>query len=183
MKRISSSAFAAIVTSVALFGSVAQAGVPQTPAAKPANAPETTTASYGDWMVACSGSGAAHRCEAMHVIKDVKGQAAAVISVGRVSKEAPLRLALRVPVNAVVNKAAVLKLGAETIVLPFHVCIAQGCFADITLADQDQLARLRGLAQDVGGKVAWQDASGQDGSMDVSVKGMTAAFDALNSAN
>lgn len=183
MRRLTSTILGAAVASLVLYSSVAQAGVAQTPAAKAASAPETTTASYGDWLVACSGVGSVHRCEAMHVIKDTKGQAAAVISVGRVTREAPLRLALRVPVNVAVNKPSVLKLGAETINLPFHVCIAQGCFADITLSDPDQLARLRALGQDVGGKVAWQDSSGQDGSIDVSVRGMAAAFEALNSSN
>lgn len=143
--------------------------------------PDTTTASYGDWMVICMGSDATRRCEALHMVKDAKGQAVAALSVGRPGKNEPLRLSLRVGVNAWVAKPVALTLGAAAVPMPFRVCIAQGCIADISL-DAGLMEKLLKPAAPSSDTVQWQDAEAHTLSFAISVRGLDAALTAMRSS-
>lgn len=140
--------------------------------------PQTTTASFGDWMVACVEASPAKRCEALHVLKDAKGQAAAVLSIGSPGKGEPLRLSLRVPVNAWVARPVSATIGKNTLSLPFRVCVPQGCIGDLAL-DAALVGQLAAIAGDAAGTAQWQDATGQSQSLTISTKGLAAALGQL----
>ena len=110
------------------------------------------------------------------MIKDAKGQTAAVVSLGYPAKGDPLRLTLRVPVNAWVAKPANLTMGKLGLGLPFRVCIPQGCLADLALVDKAMLAQLTAMPADAGGSGQWQDAFGREQQFPVSAKGLASVL-------
>lgn len=166
--------------SAALAGFATPALAAPAAAEKPASsAPEMTTAAYGDWVVACVGTGPSMRCEGLHGLKNAQGQPAAVLAVGNPAKGQPLRLSLRVPVSVLLASPAALTIGSEApIALPFSICIPQGCFADIPL-DSPAAARLRDVTAATAGVMRWQDAGNNKIELPVSFKGLTAVFDRL----
>ena len=182
---------ARLIRTAAVLGAVLAAvpGAPALAAGAPAGAaapapaasgaaPQTTTASYGDWIVVCVAAEAGRRCEAMHMVKDARGQAAAVLSVGNQGRGTPPHLSLRVGLNATVAQPAGATIGDQALTLPFTVCVPQGCVGDMVL-DGPLLARLAAMADDGTGTVRWRDATGQDQSLPLSTRGMAAAIAAL----
>lgn len=162
-----------------LAASSAQAAAP---AAAASPVPETTTATYGDWVVVCVGSPAARRCEAMTTARDDKGQPLAALSMGYPSVHEPVRMALRLAVNVTVAEPVTLTAGAERHVMPFRLCIPQGCIADKVMADPAALGRLRAMQDDIAADIAWKDAAGQAHAARISLKGLNAAFSQLSVA-
>lgn len=173
-------------------GRTAQAnpGQPTPGAAQPAagegGGPERTTAQFGDWAVQCAVLPQGNRriCEMAQLVQDQqRQQPVAVVAVGRTTKEQPMRIAVRVPVNVVVSAPAQLVLdgtAGEPLTLSFTRCTLNpvGCFAERELRD-DVLRRLRSRPAEQGGRVVWRDAAGGEASIPVSFRGFAAAYDAL----
>ncbi len=179
-RRAALSLVAATLVGFAATAHAAPAAAPAA-AAKPASsAPEMTTAAYGDWVVACVGTGPSMRCEGLHGLKNAQGQSAAVLAVGNPAKGQPLRLSLRVPVSVLLASPASLTIGTEApIAMPFSICIPQGCFADISLDSPAVAGRLRDATAGTAGVMRWQDAGNNKIELPVSFKGLAAVFDRL----
>ncbi len=111
-----------------------------------------------------------------------RNQPVAVIAIGRMEKDQPMRIAVRVPVNVLVTQPAqlVLEGGGAPVTLGFTRCsIAPvGCFAESEIRD-DLLRRMRTRPADQAGRVAWREASGQEAAIPVTFRGFAAAHDAL----
>lgn len=162
---------------------------PPPPAADATAGPERTAAQFGDWTVQCVTvpQGGRRICEMAQTIQDQqRQQPVAVVAVGRVAKDQPLKLALRVPVNVLVAQPARLVLEGpagpanEPLSLAFQRCSVQplGCFAEAELRDE-ALRRLRARPADRPGRIGWREAGGGEASIPVSFRGFAAAWDAL----
>jgi len=153
-----------------------------TAAAKVPAEPNTTIASYGDWVLRCqrveTAGKTARVCEVAEAIQ-VQGQAAPIaqLAIGRLSPGEPLRVTVVVP-PAVTFPSSVrvdAKNGAS-FNLEWRRCLPGGCFADAVLKD-DVLARWRGLSET--GQLIFKDAGGQDVTLPLSFRGLSQALDAL----
>jgi invasion protein IalB len=160
----------------------AKAGAAQPPAPVPTE-PNTTIASYGDWVLRCQridrAGKAARVCEVAETIQ-VEGQAnpIAQLAIGRMAPGDPLRAtavlptAVSFPSNVRISEA---KNGAP-LSLEWRRCLPGGCFADSPVKD-DLLARWR--AQTDAGQLTFKDAAGRDQSLPLSFRGLAQALDAL----
>jgi invasion protein IalB len=171
----------------------AQAQAPQ-PAAPPAasangDAPERTSAQFGDWTVQCVvlPQGNRRACEMAQPVQDQqRQQTVAIVALGRPGPGQPMKLAARVPVNVTVTQPARLMLDGpanaanEPLSLPFARCTVApvGCFAELNVPDA-ALRRLRSRPADQAGRVVWRDAVGNEASIPVSFRGFAPAYEAL----
>lgn len=148
-------------------------------AGQAAEAPERTSAQFGDWSVNCAGRAPTRACEMVMGVRDQGRQLGAALAMGRVAREAPLRLVAQLPVNIRVSQPVRLVMeGAEPLALPFQTCNRLGCFAEIELRE-DAVRRLRALPADQAGRLEWRDAAGQEVALPASFRGFAAAADAL----
>lgn len=143
--------------------------------------PDSTSARFGAWTINCAGAAASRRCEVSFVETDRQQQPVAIVALGRVSKAAPLKIALRLPVNVQVSAPAKLTVDAATaITLPFRMCVPMGCFAEFEVADETVLIkRLRAVGQDKAGRAEWLDANGNTVGFELPYKGLSSALDGL----
>lgn len=157
---------------------------PATPSAGPEAGPERTTAQFGEWAVQCVALAQGRRiCEMAQTVQDSqRNQPIAVIAIGRMAKDQPLRLAVRVPVNVLVTQPAQLLLdgGGAPVPLGFTRCsiVPVGCFAERELQD-DLLRRLRSRPAEQAGRIAWREATGQETAIPITFRGFAAAYEAL----
>jgi invasion protein IalB len=144
--------------------------------------PQVTTATYQDWLVRCvTPPSAAKVCEATQTIQ-VQGQngqpggAIAVIAMGRLTAEGPLRVAVQVPAGVWLPAGAKLQAGekAKPAALEFKRC-AQGCFAEVE-ADKDLELALRTATGT--GTLSFEDGARRAVNVPFSFKGFAAALDA-----
>jgi len=152
------------------------------PAATISAEPQTTIASYGDWVLRCqrvetAGKGA-RVCEVAEAIQ-VQGQAAPIaqLAIGRLSPGEPLHVTVVVP--PAVSFPSSVRVDAKNsapLTLEWRRCLPGGCFADAVLKD-DALARWRGLSD--AGQLTFKDAAGQDVTLPLSFRGLSQALDAL----
>jgi invasion protein IalB len=164
----------------------AKAGAAQAPAPVP-NEPNTTIASYGDWVLRCQridlAGKAARVCEVAETIQ-VEGQAhpIAQLAIGRMAPGDPLRATAVLP-TAVSFPSSVriseTKNGAP-LSLEWRRCLPGGCFADTPIKD-DLLARWR--SQTDAGQLTFKDAAGHDQNLPLSFRGLAQALDALAKEN
>lgn len=164
----------------AAFGQAAPpAKKPATPAADP-NAPQATTATYGDWVVRCAipPNQTARVCEAGTGVQ-VQGQQGllAQIVIGRLNKDKPTRLVIQLPAGVFLPPGATLyldekdKSGLATV---FATC-TQACFADAELKP-DQLAALK--AAKGPGRLEFVDGARKRIAVPISFNGLPAATEA-----
>ncbi len=153
-------------------------------AATPEAGPERTSAQFGEWAVQCVALAQGRRvCEMAQTVQDTqRNQPIAVIAIGRIAKDQPLRFAVRVPVNVQVTQPAQLLLegGGAPVALGFTRCsiVPVGCFAERELPD-DLLRRLRTRPAEQAGRIAWREATGQETAIPITFRGFAAAYDAL----
>ena len=180
--RLPTTSLPLLLVAGALITATSTANAKDVPSATSSEAatPEVTTATFGNWMVVCVGTGPTQRCEGLHSLKNPQGQAVAVLAVGHPGKGQPLRLSLRVPVSVTIGSPATLTIGStDAIALPFGICIPQGCFADIPLNTPAAVSRLRAVATDTAVTARWQDAMANKIELPVSFKGLSVVFDRL----
>lgn len=152
---------------------------PAAPAADP-NAPQATTATYGDWVVRCAipPNQTARVCEAGTGVQ-VQGQQGllAQIVIGRLNKDQPTRLVIQLPAGVFLPPGATLyldekdKSGMATV---FATC-TQACFADAELKP-DQLAALK--AAKGPGRLEFVDGARKRIAVPISFNGLPAATEA-----
>jgi invasion protein IalB len=172
------------LTAAALAATVVAAAAQQqmTQAPAPVETPQSTTATYADWVVQCqtrAGPPPEKVCD-MGQVTQLQGKNVPFsrVAVAQPVKGQPVRLSVQVPVNA--SFAANVRVQTSDadpgIAAPFARCLPGGCFADFDLKD-DVLKKLR--AASGAGKLSFADAAGHDVSVPVSFNGFAQAFDAL----
>lgn len=146
------------------------------------NDPQVTTATYQDWLVRCvTPPSSAKVCEATQTIQvqaqqGQPGGPIAVVAVGRLAADAPLRIAVQLPVGVWLPAGAKLQVGEKTkpTDLEFKRCV-QGCFAE-TEANKDLELALRTVAGN--GTLSFEDGARRAVNVPISFRGFTAALDA-----
>ena len=160
----------------------APAQAPAAPAVAPVSGPETqtTTATYGDWLLRCQQAGARRTCEIIQSII-LKGQTApfAQIAFGKLAANDPMFVTLVVPHN--VSLATKPRIGTDekdtqAAELSWTRCLPAGCFATVATKD-DVLKRWRAAEQP--GRVSFPNAAGQDIVLPISFRGFAQAIDGM----
>jgi invasion protein IalB len=145
-------------------------------------APQRTTATYGDWVVQCEVRTAAQPEEVCDMVQVTQVQGKNLpfsrVAIARPEKGQPVKLSVQVPVNASFATAVRIQTadGDPGLTVPFGSCTPNGCFTEFDLKD-DVLKKLR-TASNVG-KLSFADAGGHDVTVPISFNGFGQAFDAL----
>jgi invasion protein IalB len=154
---------------------------PEPPPA-PDEAPQSTTATYGDWVLQCVTRAGPPRetvCD-MAQVTQIQGKNIPFsrVAVARPQKGQPVKLIAQVPVNASFATEVRLQPAENEAALqvPFANCTPNGCFAEFDLKD-DAIRKLKAAAG--AGKLSFADAGGHDVTVPVSFNGFGQAFDAL----
>ena len=148
----------------------------------PAQAQQSTSATYDDWVLACQNqpAPATKKLCAVSQIARMKenNQPFSRVLIDKPTAGKPAVLVVQLPDNATVTAPVTVKVDAADAGLsaPFRRCLPAGCFADFELGE-DALKRFRAAGGD--GKIVFEDASGREISAPLSMKGFRAAFDAL----
>ena len=146
--------------------------------------PQTTTASYGDWVVRCvrvdASANAERVCEAAQAIQ-AKGQTAAVaqLAMGKPLGSDVMHVTTVVPTNILLGSSVHLVTGDKiglTVELVWRRCLPGGCFADATPKDETVRA-WRGQTEL--GRITYKDGAGRDVAIPFSFRGLAQALDAL----
>ena len=158
--------------------------VPPTPPAAPptnvASEPQQTTASFGDWLLRCTRTGAAAPfCELAQGISS-QDRTVAQLAFGRVAKGQPLIFTVLVPPSVSLPAAPSLVTGRDgdtaALDLTWRRCLPGGCIADAAVGD-DALRRIRGWTEPA--RVTFTDAAGKPVALPFSARGLPQALDAL----
>jgi invasion protein IalB len=148
----------------------------------PTDLPQSTTATYANWVVQCqtrAGQTPEKVCDMAQVAQMQNSSAPfSRVAVAQPVKGQPVRLVIQVPVNASFAANVKIQTGDSDpgIAAPFARCVPGGCFAEFDLKD-DMLKKFRGSSGT--GKLTFADAGGHDISVPVSFSGFAQAFDAL----
>jgi invasion protein IalB len=152
------------------------------PAPAQSDLPQSTTATYANWVVQCqtrTGQTPEKACEMTQVTQMQNNSAPfSRVAVAQQVKGQPVRLVVQVPVNASFAANVKIQTGDSDpgIAAPFARCVPGGCFAEFDLKD-DMLKKFR--ASTGTGKLTFADAGGHDVSVPLSFSGFAQAFDAL----
>jgi invasion protein IalB len=181
-------AYLSVGAAVMFAGSSAIAQLPSgTPperpqvAPAPAETPQRTTATYGDWVLQCDTTTSSPQklCEISQVsMVQGKNVPFSQIMVPHPVKGQPVKLVVLVPVN--VNFATPMRLVSGDndpgISIPLTRCIPMGCSTDFSL---NEAALKKLLAATGSGKVIFADAAGREVNIPLSFNGFVQAYDAL----
>lgn len=146
--------------------------------------PQSTSATFGDWVLNCQrvGDGAAQKklCEVTQTLT-VKGQTAplARIALGRLKPGEALRLTVVMPVNITPATAPRLLVGqkpAGAVSLAWQRCVPGGCFASASL-DDPSVQRVRTTPDP--SRIEFHDGMDREASLPFSPRGLAQALDAL----
>ena len=162
---------------LALAGPLAFAQAPSPP-----QAPQRTTATYGDWTMRCemnAGPPPVKQCEMVQTAT-AQGQAnpIAQVAIGRANKTEPYRVVVQLPINIWIPAGIhfVYDAQAPGVTAAFKRCVPVGCFADFDLTD-DLLKKVR--AQTAQGRYEFKDAAQRVVQIPISFTGFGQAYDAL----
>jgi invasion protein IalB len=153
---------------------------PQTPSQ--IELPQSTTATYANWVVQCqthAGAPADKACDMAQVTQaQGSNQPFSRVAVAQPVKGQPLKLVVQLPVNVSFATTVRIQTGDTDpgIAAPFARCIPGGCFAEFDLKD-DVLKRFR--ASSGNGKLTFADSGGHEVAVPISFNGFAQAFDAL----
>ncbi len=183
------------VGAIEMFASAETAKIPEPPKAAPARKveaaqqpvggdPQSTQASYGDWVLRCQRNGASEDgqlfCEVAQTIQIERQPAPfAQIAFGRLKKGEALQLTVALPANVAFPSAPKLLLDGkdqDAIELSWRKCLPGGCFAGVALTE-DNLRKLR--AAQGAGSIVSKDSVGQEFKLPMSFRGLAQALDAL----
>lgn len=184
---VSGAAFAQTAPAPARPAAPAKPAAPAAAAQKPAgpalgqdeSGPTRTTATYDDWVVRCERSeavGGARVCEAAQTLQigNAQQQLQAQIVFGRLTKEAPMRLVVQLPVGVWLPAGSKFIFGEKprTIAADYKFCI-RACIADVDLNADDVAA----LSKEAGpAKLEFLDRNQQPVALEISFKGLAAAL-------
>jgi invasion protein IalB len=144
-----------------------------------AQEPQSTTATYDDWVVRCAMHDAAKVCQ-MTQSTQLKGQSQPVtqIAIGRQVKNGALKIAFQVPISVWLASGVTLTAddGHGLVAAHFNRCIPAGCIAETDI-EKTVIAKMRRLKKN--GTLHFKNVNQQDVAAPVSFKGFGDAFDAL----
>ncbi len=182
------------VAVICLAPSISSAQAPKRPstdAAAPASkgsppvssVPQTTSASYGDWVLVCqraSEESTQRLCEVAQSIQ-VQGQPAPIarLAISKANQPAATQLIVVLPTNVTLTSAphiAAEEKDPQGVELAWVRCLSGGCFASASLKD-DVLAKWRAL--DDRGRLQFKDGAGRALALPFSFRGLGDAYDAL----
>lgn len=165
-----------------LPGLVALQVLAQASAPAATTGPDATTARYGDWALQCrrnAPEGTGPACELLHTVMSDGQRPVAQVAIARPSAQAPLKLAVVLPVHVAFAEPPRLSASAPAataLTLVWRRCLPAGCFADADLTDV--MARVW-RTQESPGQLALQDGSGRAVTLPLSFRGLGDALDAL----
>jgi invasion protein IalB len=145
-------------------------------------APQSTTATYADWVVQCltrAGAPPEKSCEMAQLTHlQGKNNPFSRVAIGHPAKDQPIKLTIQLPVNASFATAVRVQTGDTDpgLTALFARCMPGGCFAEFDLKDET-LRKLR-AASGVG-KLSFADAGGHDVAVPLSFNGFAQAYEAL----
>jgi len=156
------------------------------PAAEPpvSETPQRTTASYGNWTLACdtqTGPPPQKTCEIAQVVQtQVQGRPTPIARVGIVHpvKGQPVKLTVQVLPNVTFGTSVHLQTADNDpgLSISFARCALTGCFADFDLKD-DMMRKFRAATGN--GKITYADFAAHEIVIPFSFSGFAQAFDAL----
>lgn len=172
------SVFAALcIAGASVLGLAAPAWAQPNAAAAPA-APQTTTATYQDWVVRCEAPADKPKvCEIAQGIQARPDQGLiAQVVVGRPTKTDPIRLIVELPAGVWLPTGAQLQAGEKgpAIALAFKTC-PRACFADAELKP-DQIQAMKSVTGN--GTLTFADGAQKKVQLPVSFNGFAAALNA-----
>lgn len=145
-------------------------------------AQQSTSATYGDWVVECRADTASppqKTCD-MAQVTQVQGKNVPFsrVAIVRPVKGQPVRLVVQLPVNVSLSTNVRIQASDSDpgLAAPFARCVPAGCFADFDIKE-DALKKIR--AAPGPGKLSFADSAGHDVAIPLSLNGFGQAFDAL----
>ena len=147
-----------------------------------AQTPQSTSATYGDWVVHCETGDQGAACEMTETtqVKDTN-QVASVIAFGAAKGNAPTKVAFQIAVNVWLPTGIALTTpdGQSVIASNFTRCVPGACFAE-TEVNRSVVQKLRAIRDQ--GSLRFKDSSQKDVAVPVSFNGFSQAYDALAKA-
>ncbi len=169
MTRTSTALAAALALAAAVSAALAQA-------------PQRTTATYGDWTMRCElrdGPPPSKQCEMVQTAT-AQGQANPIsqVAIGRATKTEPFKIVIQLPLNVWIPSGVhyVIDPKGPGVTAPFKRCVPVGCFADFNMTD-DLMKQMK--AQTGQGRYEFKDAAERVVTIPISFKGFGIAYDAL----
>jgi invasion protein IalB len=156
-----------------------------TVATPPPNAgPDTTTATFADWLLRCqvtsAGQPGGRTCEVIqNIILEGKTAPLAQLAFGRLGTNQPLYFTVVLPTNVTFPstvRIAIDDKDDKPVVVPWTRCLPSGCFASLAMTD-DVLKHWRD--QNGAGRMIFKSGAGQDTVIPISFRGLARALDAL----
>jgi invasion protein IalB len=144
-----------------------------------AQSPQRTTATYDDWTVSCAVTAGEKSCE-LAQSQSPQGQTSPIsqITIGRVAKNEPLRIIFQVASNVWLQAGVKVLIDEKEPLLSaaFRWCIPTRCLADADLTDA-YIKKLNGRNESL--HLSWKNVSQSDVTIPVSLRGFSAALDAM----
>jgi invasion protein IalB len=147
-----------------------------------AAAQQSTTATYGDWVLQCqsvAGPPPQKICDIAQVT-EVQGKNIPLsrIAISRAAKTQAFTFSAQVPVNVSFRANLRIQVSASDpgLAMPFDHCLPVGCFVQFELKE-DVIRKF--TAATAAGKMTFKSANGQDIAIPISFKGFPQAFSAL----
>jgi len=142
--------------------------------------PDTTTATYGDWLLRCRAISGGKSCEVIqNILVEGKTAPIAQLAFGRLAPNQPLYFTAVLPTNVTfpsVVSIAIDEKDAQPTPVPWTRCLQTGCFASLQTTD----AILKHWGGQTGaGRLTFKNGAGQDTTVPFSFKGLGRALDAL----
>lgn len=144
--------------------------------------PQTTSATYGDWVLVCQRAGGADKrqCEVSQSVQ-VQGQPGPItqLAIFTPGEAAETRIAVVLPANVLLTatpKIGVDESDTQAVDLNWQRCLPGGCFADAQLKG-DVLSKWRGSTDR--GRLEFKDGAGRTVVLPFSFRGLDPAYGAL----
>jgi invasion protein IalB len=151
----------------------------------PPNAgPDTTTATFADWLMRCqvtsAGQPGGRTCEVIqNIILEGKTAPLAQLAFGRLAANQPLYFTVVLPTNVTFPSTVRITIDEKDdkpVVVPWTRCLPSGCFASLAMTDEV----LKHWREQTGpGRLTFKSGAGQDTIIPISFRGLARALDAL----
>jgi invasion protein IalB len=175
----------AAMSTAAAFAQKTPAPQQHTAPVQAATEPETTTATYGAWVLRCQrrqdGGTETRICEVdQGIVPQGQQNPVAQIGIGRPSAKDELHLTAVMPTNVTFPSTPKISAGEKDqgVELVWRRCLPGACVADAVLKE-DTLRAWRGETADNAGHLVFTDAAGRPVNVQFSLRGFAQAMDAL----